>query len=75
MVGVAAVICVVAIGQAATLRAESELANLGDNLVWVEAGSRNINGVRTGSHGTTSLTTDAADERIHASRRPALRSC
>ncbi len=60
MVGVAAVIWVVAIGQAATARAEAELANLGDNLVWVEAGSRNINGVRTGSHGTTSLTADDA---------------
>jgi putative ABC transport system permease protein len=61
MVGVAAVIWVVAIGQAATARAEGELANLGDNLVWVEAGSRNINGVRTGSHGTTSLTPEDAD--------------
>jgi putative ABC transport system permease protein len=60
MVGVAAVIWVVAIGQAATARAEAELANLGDNLVWVEAGSRNINGVRTGSHGTTTLTADDA---------------
>ena len=55
MVGVAAVVWVVAIGQAGTRRAEAELAALGDNLVWIEAGSRNIAGVRTGSHGTTSL--------------------
>ena len=34
---------------------------LGDNLVWVEAGSRNIAGVRTGTHGTTSLTIDDAE--------------
>jgi putative ABC transport system permease protein len=54
-VGVAAVIWVVAIGRAGTAVAETELAKLGDNLVWVEAGSRNVNGVRTGSHGTTSL--------------------
>jgi putative ABC transport system permease protein len=55
MVGVAAVIWVVAIGRAGTAVAEAQLAELGDNLVWVEAGSRNVNGVRTGSHGTTSL--------------------
>jgi putative ABC transport system permease protein len=55
MVGAASVIWVVAIGRAGTARAETELLNLGDNLVWVEAGSRNVNGVRTGSHGTTSL--------------------
>src|SRR6476620_5246179 len=39
-------------------RAEAELQKLGDNLVWIEAGARNINGVRNGSHGTTSLTAD-----------------
>jgi putative ABC transport system permease protein len=61
MVGVAAVIWVVAIGRAGTAVAEAELAKLGDNLVWVEAGSRNIAGVRTGSHGTTSLMPDDAE--------------
>ena len=61
MVGVAAVVWVVAIGQAGTARAEAEFAKLGDNLVWVEAGSRNIAGVRTGSHGTTSLLAADAD--------------
>src|SRR6516225_4983953 len=61
MVGVAAVIWVVAIGQAGTVRAEAELQKLGDNLVWVEAGSRNIAGTRTGSHGTTTLMPEDAD--------------
>ncbi len=61
MVGVAAVIWVVAIGKAGTARAEAELAKLGNNLVWVEAGSRNVAGVRTGSHGTTSLLPADAD--------------
>lgn len=55
-VGIAAVVCVVAIGTAGSQRAEQQLQNLGDNLVWIEAGSRNINGVRSGSHGMTSLT-------------------
>jgi putative ABC transport system permease protein len=61
MVGVAAVIWVVAIGKAGTERAERELAALGENLVWVEAGSRNVNGVRSGSHGTSTLVPEDAD--------------
>jgi putative ABC transport system permease protein len=55
MIGIAAVVLVVAVGQAGSQRAEAELQKLGDNLVWIEAGSRNVAGVRTGSHGTTSL--------------------
>jgi putative ABC transport system permease protein len=61
MVGVAAVIWVVAIGRAGTSVATAELSKLGDNLVWVEAGSRNVNGVRTGTHGATSLMPADAD--------------
>jgi putative ABC transport system permease protein len=55
-IGIAAVVCVVAIGTAGSQRAEQQLQNLGDNLVWIEAGSRNVNGVRSGSHGMTTLT-------------------
>jgi putative ABC transport system permease protein len=61
MIGVASVIWVVAIGDAGTERAMDELRKLGDNLVWIEAGSRNVNGVRLGTHGTTSLTPEDAD--------------
>src|SRR3954466_8267872 len=55
MIGVAAVVCVVAIGRAGSRRAEQQLQNLGENFVWIEAGSRAPSGVRTGSHGTTRL--------------------
>jgi putative ABC transport system permease protein len=55
MSGVATVIWVIAIGQAGTASALSALDNLGDNLVWIEAGSRNVAGVRTGTHGMTTL--------------------
>ncbi|MBF0564357.1 MAG: ABC transporter permease [Nitrospirae bacterium] len=55
-IGIAAVVCVVAIGRAGSQRAEEQLQNLGDNLIWIEAGSRNVNGVRSGSHGMNSLT-------------------
>jgi len=61
MIGIAAVVLVVAVGEAGSARAENELQKLGDNLVWIEAGSRNINGVRNGSHGTTSLTAEDAE--------------
>ena len=61
MIGVAAIVCVFAIGRAGSRRAEEQLRNLGDNFVWIEAGSRAPSGVRTGSHGTTSLTLEDAD--------------
>jgi putative ABC transport system permease protein len=54
-IGIAAVICVVAIGRAGQARVEEQLNNLGDNFVWIEAGGRAVNGVRTGSHGTPTL--------------------
>src|SRR6202049_3949453 len=55
-IGIAAVICVVAIGKAGQAQVEAQLNGLGDNLVWIEAGGRAVNGVRTGTHGTKSLT-------------------
>src|SRR5947207_11796653 len=54
-IGIAAVICVVAIGRAGQAQVERQLNNLGDNFVWIEAGGRAVNGVRTGTHGTKSL--------------------
>ena len=56
MIGIAAVICVVAIGKAGQSRVEQQLRNLGDNFVWIEAGGRAVNGVRTGTHDTKTLT-------------------
>src|SRR5437667_2676493 len=55
-IGIAAVICVVAIGKAGQARVEQQMNNLGDNFVWVEAGGRAVNGVRTGPRGTKTLT-------------------
>jgi putative ABC transport system permease protein len=55
-IGIAAVICVVAIGKAGQSRVEQHLSNLGDNFVWIEAGGRAVNGVRTGVRGTKTLT-------------------
>jgi putative ABC transport system permease protein len=54
-IGIAAVICVVAIGNAGQARVQQQLNNLGDNFVWIEAGGRAVNGVQTGTHDTTTL--------------------
>jgi putative ABC transport system permease protein len=55
-IGIAAIICVVAIGKAGQKEVQQQLDNLGNNLVWIEAGSRNVNGVRTGVRSTPTLT-------------------
>jgi putative ABC transport system permease protein len=55
-IGIAAVICTVAIGEGGSSRIREQLNNLGDNFVWVEAGSRNLQGVRTGTGATKTLT-------------------
>ncbi|SRR5581483_4860703 len=54
-VGVGAFICVIAIGNAGTSRIEKQLQDLGDNFVWIEAGSRSRNGVRYGARGDRTL--------------------
>lgn len=73
MIGVAAVIWVAAIGRAGAQRSEAELQKLGDNFVWVEAGSRTVSGVRSGTHGMTTLVPEDAQ----AMRRelPLLKAC
>ncbi len=55
-IGVGAFICSVAIGQGAARQVEAQIHSLGENMIWIEAGGRNVNGVRTGTHGTKSLT-------------------
>ncbi|HET9282922.1 MAG TPA: ABC transporter permease [Candidatus Angelobacter sp.] len=55
VMGVGSFICVVAVGHAGSSRVEDQLSKVGDNLIWVEAGSRAVNGVRIGSRGTRTL--------------------
>ena len=56
MIGIGAVICTVAIGQGGQDMIQQQLAGLGENMIWVEAGGRNVNGVRTGNGATKTLT-------------------
>ena len=55
-IGVGAFICSVAVGEGASRQIQEQIRSLGENMIWIEAGTRNVNGVRTGTHGTRSLT-------------------
>ena len=55
IMGVGSFICVVAVGNAGSSRVEDQLNKVGDNLIWVEAGSRARNGERIGSRGPKTL--------------------
>jgi putative ABC transport system permease protein len=56
VVGVSAVICTIAIGAGAAEKVRVAISSIGANMIWIEAGGVNLNGVRTGSYGTRSLT-------------------
>src|SRR5215472_18925995 len=56
IIGVGAVICVVAIGEGASASIERAISNIGANMIWVEAGGVNRNGVRTGAGAVPTLT-------------------
>jgi len=61
IIGVAAVICTVAIGEGASQRIQAAIADIGVNMVWIEAGGVNLNGVRTGNGATKTLTLEDAN--------------
>jgi putative ABC transport system permease protein len=59
IIGVGAVICTVAIGQGASNQVQQQIQSLGDNMIFISAGSINKGGVHMGSQATKTLT--AAD--------------
>ncbi len=60
IIGVGAVICTVAIGQGASRQVQEQISNLGDNLIFISAGSVNRGGVQMGSSATKTLTVEDA---------------
>jgi putative ABC transport system permease protein len=72
-IGTSAVISTVAIGEGGAAQIHDQLLMLGDNLVWVEAGGRTANGVRTGTGTTPTLV--VGDMRAMLQDVPALKSC
>ena|SRR5690348_1215497 len=59
IIGVGAVICTVAIGQGASQQVQEQIQSLGENMIFISAGSINKGGVHMGSQATKTLT--AAD--------------
>ena len=60
IIGVGAVICTVAIGEGASEQVEQQITALGDNLIYITAGSINHGGVHLGSQATKTLLPDDA---------------
>jgi putative ABC transport system permease protein len=61
IIGVAAVIAMVGIGNGAKSQVESQIASLGQNVILIFAGSTSRTGVRSGWAGATTLTIEDAD--------------
>lgn len=72
-IGIAAVVCVVAIGNAGSEQIQTMMENLGENFVWIEAGNRNVGGVRTGTQGTKTLV--LADMEAILREIPLIKTC
>jgi putative ABC transport system permease protein len=72
-IGTSAVIATVAIGEGGAAQIHEQLLLLGDNLIWVEAGGRNVNGIRTGTGTTPTLV--LADMQVIVDSVPALKTC
>jgi len=58
IIGVAAVICTVAIGQGAAHAVSTEIQNMGENMIFIQAGSVNRGGVQMGAQATKTLTAE-----------------
>ena len=72
-IGIAAVIATAALGAGAAARVEQQIAAVGEDFLWIRAGSRNVAGVRTGSGGAQTLTED--DARALAAEVPSITMC
>ena len=72
-IGIAAVIATASIGAAGTARVQQQIDALGEDFLWIRAGSRRVAGARTGFGGSQSLVPDDAAA-IEASV-PGVRMC
>src|SRR5262245_59844628 len=60
IIGVAAVIANIAIGQGAAAQAQASIANMGNNMLFVMSGSMNMGGMRGGAGTSNTLTPEDA---------------
>ncbi|MCP6769971.1 ABC transporter permease, partial [Klebsiella pneumoniae] len=56
VIGVAAVIAMVSVGQGASAAVQAQIANLGTNIVMVMPGATTVGGARSGAGGVNTLT-------------------
>src|SRR4029079_2303691 len=63
-------ISTVAIRQGGAAQIHDQFLLLGDNLLWIEAGGRTVNGLRTGSHQTPTLVLAEMVARLPAESAP-----
>jgi putative ABC transport system permease protein len=61
IIGVGAVIAMVSIGQGASASIQSQIANLGNNMLFVMSGSMNMGGMRGGAGSNNTLTPEDAE--------------
>jgi putative ABC transport system permease protein len=59
-IGIAAVICTAALGAAGSQQIQQQMNAIGEDFIWIRAGSLNFGGVRTGLGGVHSLTPEDA---------------
>ena len=61
IIGVGAVIAMVGIGQGASATIQASIANLGNNMLYVQSGSMNFGGQRGGAGSSNTLTPEDAE--------------
>src|ERR1700680_112742 len=60
IIGVGAVIAMVAVGSGATARIQEQISSIGSNIIQVQPGSQNWNGVKSGNGNAQTLTEEDA---------------
>ena len=72
-IGISAVICTAALGAASAASVQGRIDALGENLLWIRAGSVNFGGFRSGAGGARTLT--AEDATTLADQIPEIAMC
>ena len=72
-IGIAAVICTVALGAGSAAQIQQQMAHLGDNFIWIENGAANVGGVRIGAMTVAKLTVE--DSQAMVDEVPSIVRC
>jgi putative ABC transport system permease protein len=72
-IGIGAVMCTAALGEASTARITAQIDALGEDFIWIRAGSENIGGARSGFGGARTMTPE--DAMAIAAEVPEVEAC